>query len=40
LEKRLSAINNQRNTGDVEDLALIIGMNFGLHDIAISSLFV
>ena len=36
LEKRLSAINNQRNTGDAEDLALIIGVNPGLHSIAIS----
>ena len=25
LDKRLSAIRNQRNSGDVEDLALIIG---------------
>jgi phospholipid-transporting ATPase len=26
IEKRLAAIKNQRNTGEAEDLALIIGM--------------
>lgn len=27
LEKRLSAIKSQRSTGELEDLALIIGMS-------------
>lgn len=36
LAKRLSAIKNQRNTGDVEDLALIIGVWYGnLYNVAV-----
>lgn len=31
LERRLTAIKNQRSTGELEDLALIIGQDYPLH---------